>query len=395
MGEVSYVRAPPSGLVDHAAAIVDIVGTPPQLVGDSPIAMAGFAHKHGFRFCSWRKRFFRLRNDVIEYYRRMDSKAAKGVIRLSPLCRCWECHVGDPRHPKAFGYVKLVDGRPVVEVVQRPHGVVVFVPEQERAFYIHFSSEKEQRSWFLAIANNLEHLRRSPAVVARMISLVEPVKQIPRAKLGIVKMALRSRFAPRLDTESTEPFVQALVAASQGNLPRLDALVSENPGVLMAQTETGVTVLLKATTVGNLDVVNYALQHGADVNQQKSDGDTPLMIAARLNHSLIVAALLSHGADASAQNAYQETAMSEAQHNDGVIKELLNGTGSQLVDVGPEQHCATALDGATEVSTEVPASGILRTLSLSLRHQADAHALEQMLTAPEAKQLPDEGDDED
>eukprot|EP00051_Salpingoeca_urceolata_P017203 m.232812 g.232812 ORF g.232812 m.232812 type:complete len:208 (+) comp18888_c0_seq15:321-944(+) len=130
MGEVSYVRAPPSGLVDHAAAIVDIVGTPPQLVGDSPIAMAGFAHKHGFRFCSWRKRFFRLRNDVIEYYRRMDSKAAKGVIRLSPLCRCWECHVGDPRHPKAFGYVKLVDGRPVVEVVQRPHGVVVFVPEQ-------------------------------------------------------------------------------------------------------------------------------------------------------------------------------------------------------------------------------------------------------------------------
>lgn len=101
---------------------------------------------------------------------------------------------------------------------------------------------------------------------------------VPRDKVGIIKMALRGRFQPRIDPRSEDTFVRSLACAACGDCDGLARCLQ--PEHLAQITQTGTTLLLKACTVGSVDVVALLLQRGAPVNQARaSDGDTPLIVA--------------------------------------------------------------------------------------------------------------------
>ena len=58
---------------------------------------------------------------------------------------------------------------------------------------------------------------------------------------------------------------------------------------------------------GNILIVKYLVEHGADTNQENKDGDTPLFIACYNGHKNIVKYLVEHGAYINKENKNGET----------------------------------------------------------------------------------------
>ncbi len=84
-------------------------------------------------------------------------------------------------------------------------------------------------------------------------------------------------------------------AAALGDLPRLRALLAEQPEI-DARDDAGRTALMLAVLYGQTDVVNTLLTSGADANAADSNGTTPLQAALARNRSAIVDALRRAGA---------------------------------------------------------------------------------------------------
>eukprot|EP00053_Salpingoeca_punica_P013643 m.123459 g.123459 ORF g.123459 m.123459 type:complete len:357 (-) comp16252_c0_seq1:620-1690(-) len=335
---------------DFAGAVVDIVAKTPDPICTSEVAISlhGFAHKHGYDHCTWKSRFFKLNQDNLQYFKQESDSAPKGTIPLSPYCICLKTKVGEPRALNALAYVRYVDGVLQPETVTRENGVSISVPEQDRTFYIHFPSQGEQEKWYKAICTNIELLRRPPGVIEAMLKQVEPLIRpgdVPRVKYSILKMALRSRYLPRLTTATNDLFTQALQAVQANNLEALKKLFE--PRFAQLTVQGGMTLLIKASVVGSAEIAAFLLQNGADPNQAKADGDTPLIVAARLNHVAVARLLLEHGADRSVSNSYRETALSEGEHKGLEMASLLKNR-----DIGP----VTSAMSKVQVSDGQPAA---------------------------------------
>jgi len=73
----------------------------------------------------------------------------------------------------------------------------------------------------------------------------------------------------------------------------------------------------------SVNIVKYLVEHGADVNKENKDGDTPLIIA--WQDEEIVKYLIEHGADINIENEYGNTPLIEAyeRNNQNIIKYLI------------------------------------------------------------------------
>ena len=79
------------------------------------------------------------------------------------------------------------------------------------------------------------------------------------------------------------------------------------------------------------DIVEYLHQAGADVNIKDSDGNTPLMVAARQGCGDEVKYLHEAGADINIRNIYGNTAvMYAAQYRHGDIVRYLHQAGADI-----------------------------------------------------------------
>ncbi len=91
------------------------------------------------------------------------------------------------------------------------------------------------------------------------------------------------------------PGLELLQVAEQGDVSALDALLGRRvaPDV---RDQCQWTPLMKAALNGHLDAVKRLLQAGASVDAADKGGYTALMLAASNNHPQVVAALLDAGA---------------------------------------------------------------------------------------------------
>ena len=91
-------------------------------------------------------------------------------------------------------------------------------------------------------------------------------------------------------------------AASRGDVNRVKNLVENgNIDINQAGTYKGRTALMMAAKRGYIHVVEYLVEHGADVQQADEEGETPLLMAIMSPHEQhrepIITCLLEHGTD--------------------------------------------------------------------------------------------------
>ncbi|SFJ75047.1 ankyrin repeat domain-containing protein [Thermoflavimicrobium dichotomicum] len=127
------------------------------------------------------------------------------------------------------------------------------------------------------------------------------------------------------------------------------------------------TPLITAIWDERIDVVEFLLEQGVDVNHQDRDGNSALHVAAALGSEKLVQLLLSAGADVNLENEYEETPLFEAVKNGhiSIISLLLKygGTPNKLNHV---------LDAPLHISVEAYNEKAIECL---LKHGTDPNIL--------------------
>ncbi|HUV29656.1 MAG TPA: ankyrin repeat domain-containing protein [Acidobacteriota bacterium] len=125
--------------------------------------------------------------------------------------------------------------------------------------------------------------------------------------------------------------VDIFTAAEQGDFEVVKKLVQENPQLVTATDDQGYSPLHKAAYNNHLNVVEYLISQGADVNSASGSGSTPLHGAAYYGHPEIVRVLLDGGAECDVVNAGGYTPLlSAAAGNHGEIVRLLVNMGANV-----------------------------------------------------------------
>lgn len=103
-------------------------------------------------------------------------------------------------------------------------------------------------------------------------------------------------------------------AAFDGDLEGVKRAAARGDSV-NAQGRGGFSALLAAARNGHLDVVQYLVEHGADINKRDNNRDkTPLTAAAFKGHADIIEYLLQHGAEINDQSINKWTALHDAAY---------------------------------------------------------------------------------
>jgi ankyrin repeat protein len=80
-------------------------------------------------------------------------------------------------------------------------------------------------------------------------------------------------------------------SALEGDLTEVKAMLAAGVNVNAKRDDANVTALILASQNGHLEVVQFLLDAGADVNVETNDGATALMVAAHNCHLEVVQAL--------------------------------------------------------------------------------------------------------
>ncbi|MEP0985791.1 ankyrin repeat domain-containing protein [Ekhidna sp.] len=109
-----------------------------------------------------------------------------------------------------------------------------------------------------------------------------------------------------------------------GQLAPLQHLVAKNPNLVNLPDERGFTPLVLATYMGQKEIAELLIDHGANVNAQDAVGNTALMGVSFKGSKELVEMLLARGADIELANKQGDTALSFAKnHGHEEIVELL------------------------------------------------------------------------
>ena len=101
-----------------------------------------------------------------------------------------------------------------------------------------------------------------------------------------------------------------MIASIEGDLPIVKALVLQNHARV---DHIGWTPLHYACTHGHLDVAEFLVSNGANVNAASINGSTPLMMAVQSGNEELIKYLLDKGADLQLRNTQGFTAIDIAQ----------------------------------------------------------------------------------
>lgn len=97
-----------------------------------------------------------------------------------------------------------------------------------------------------------------------------------------------------------------MIASIQGDLPMVKVLVKQKNAMV---DHIGWTPLHYACAKGQLEVAQYLIANGANVNSQSLNGTTPLMMAVQSGNEQLVKLLLDNGSDLQTKNTLSLTAI--------------------------------------------------------------------------------------
>jgi len=121
-----------------------------------------------------------------------------------------------------------------------------------------------------------------------------------------------------------------LTACANGDLSECQRLLGENLINIDVTTGDGLTGLHEAAICGNAQLVEYLINHGANINCCDNEGWTPLHAAASLGQVKVVEMLLDYGADPTIVNCENLLAYDLARNDQ--VQEII-GEHLQGVDI--------------------------------------------------------------
>ena len=130
-------------------------------------------------------------------------------------------------------------------------------------------------------------------------------------------------------------------AAAHGDAAGVEKLIKSSAGDVNRPGQDGMTPLLWAVQVNDVELARMLLGAGADANLANRYGITPLWVAATNRNPALVALLLAHGANASAALPNGETALMAAARAGDV--ESIN----ELIHAGADPNARESLLGET------------------------------------------------
>ena len=137
-------------------------------------------------------------------------------------------------------------------------------------------------------------------------------------------------------------------AAYKGDLKKVKNIIEKDPSQINIQDISGWTPLHLASGKGHIEIVEFLLNHGADIELEIFNGDTPLLVAARYaryGKYETIKTLLEHGAKVNHKDKHGRAALHDAAMYSG--KEVMNLLISYGADVNArDEHQSTPLHQA-------------------------------------------------
>ncbi|MFC1781558.1 ankyrin repeat domain-containing protein [Planctomycetota bacterium] len=141
-------------------------------------------------------------------------------------------------------------------------------------------------------------------------------------------------------------------AAYEGDLEKVKKIIDRNPNQINVQDAQDFAPLHLASGKGHIEIVEFLLNHGADIEAEILNGETPLMLAARYagdGKYETIKTLLEHGAKVNHKDNGDRTALHQAAMYSG--KEVINLLISYSADVNArDRHQSTPLHQAAMLS---------------------------------------------
>uniref|UniRef100_A0AAR2KSQ1 Poly [ADP-ribose] polymerase n=1 Tax=Pygocentrus nattereri TaxID=42514 RepID=A0AAR2KSQ1_PYGNA len=185
-----------------------------------------------------------------------------------------------------------------------------------------------------------------------------------------------------------EPSRELFEACRSGDLERVKKLL--NTANVNSRDTAGrrSTPLHFAAGFGRRDVVDYLLEHGADVYARDDGGLISLHNACSFGHAEVVSLLLHHGADANSRDNWNYTPLHEAAikgkidvcigeyRKDELLESARSGNEEKLMSLlTPLNVNCHASDGRKSTPLHLAAGyNRVKTVQLLLEHGADVHA---------------------
>jgi cytohesin len=156
---------------------------------------------------------------------------------------------------------------------------------------------------------------------------------------GLIALMVALAFAPALPADEIHE------AARQGNLEKVRTLVDKDPALVAARDKGGETPLHWAAFSGNVDLVRFLLEKGAEVDAKNARGLTPLAFTVAQDRIQAAGLLIERGANVNCRNPLNMTPLIIAAEQGAVeLVKILIAAGA---DVGIESRIGTALHRAS------------------------------------------------
>ncbi len=134
-------------------------------------------------------------------------------------------------------------------------------------------------------------------------------------------------------------------AAYKGDLKKVKNIIEKDPSQINIQDISGWTPLHLASGKGHIEIVEFLLNHGADIELENILGKRPLWLAAKFGRYETIKTLLEHGAAVNLKDKHGRTPLHDAAMWSG--EKVINLLISYGADVNArDQHQSTPLHQA-------------------------------------------------
>ena len=151
---------------------------------------------------------------------------------------------------------------------------------------------------------------------------------------ALLKRLLENERTEELQKADSWGYTPMAWACDRGDINLIDLLIKAGADINKAGSDEGPTALWAAAFGGHVDVVQYLLEHGAEVNQESKTRGTPLYVAASGSCMDVVRELLQHDAEVNLKGGWHVRALNVAAYYG--YKDILQVILDHGADVDPD-----------------------------------------------------------